>query len=71
MKLKSFLKAFPMREIAWLDLCRNHSFQSDLVNESIDSVHKTALNDSFMNRSNLVLEFNSLWSTHLIKFTII
>lgn len=32
-------------EEAMLDLCRNHSFESDLVNESTDSVHKTALND--------------------------
>jgi len=29
----------------------NHSFVSDLFNESVDLVHKTGLNDLFMNQN--------------------
>lgn len=31
----------------------NHSFVSDLFNESVDLVHKTGLNDLFMNQNGI------------------
>lgn len=38
----------------------NHSFESDLFSKLVNPVDKTDLNDSFMNQTHPVHEFNSL-----------
>lgn len=44
-----------MREVAISDLWTSHSFQSDILNESLDLVHTTGPDDSEQ-----VLQFKSL-----------
>lgn len=38
----------------------NHSFESNLFNELVDPVHKTSLNDLFMNQTDPFHKFHSL-----------
>lgn len=44
-----------------------HSFESDLFNESIESVHKTDLNDSTRTQEICKLFFQKLQFVHLVS----
>lgn len=44
----------------------NHYFELDLLNESVNVVHKTELNDLSKNQTDLALEFTGLkFSTNI------
>ncbi len=51
-----------IRKIVLFDFRMNNYFEPDLYNESINPVHKTGLNDLFLNVTGLVLEFSSVLS---------
>lgn len=47
-----------LRSNVWrINLSSYSSFELDLSNESVDSVHQTGLNDLFMNQFDPLLEF--------------